>query len=237
LSDLPERLDEIRSGRALGANVTVPHKEAVFALVDDVSDVARRAGAVNTVSIRDGRLFGDNTDVHGFIVPLRELGFDFEQSRAVILGAGGAARGVAVALLEAGIAELAIVNRTVQRSADIAAALSDPRIVTGGLDSVSTRVTGAKLLVNATSVGWSGANLPADASTFQQLASDAAVYDLTYRDTPFLAAARAHGFTTIDGLPMLVHQGARSFEIWTGLPAPVDLMWQSAVAARAERGR
>ncbi|MDQ3549328.1 MAG: shikimate dehydrogenase, partial [Chloroflexota bacterium] len=116
LEKLPARLDDIRGGRALGANVTVPHKEAAFALMDAVSDVARRAGAVNTISLRDGRLVGDNTDVHGFIVPLRERGFEFHASRAVILGAGGAARGVAIALLDAGIARLTIVNRTRQRA-------------------------------------------------------------------------------------------------------------------------
>lgn len=235
-AELPARVDEIRAGRALGANVTIPHKHAAFALVDTVSDVARRAGAVNTISIRDGRLIGDNTDVHGFIIPLRERRFDFHTSRAVLLGAGGAARGVAVALLDAGIAELTIVNRTRQRADDIAVALADRRILTSGLDDLPAHGSGANLLVNATAIGWTDTAMPAGDAVFGLLDANAVAYDLTYRDTPFLAAANDIGLTTIDGLPMLVHQGARSFEIWTGHPAPVELMWKSALAARDERG-
>lgn len=236
LLELPARLDDIRAGRALGANVTVPHKEAAFGLMDSVSDVAGRAGAVNTISRQGDRLVGDNTDVHGFIVPLRERGVDFASSRAVILGAGGAARGVAVALLDAGIAGLTILNRTRQRAIDIATALQDARISTDAIDTLSERASGAHLLVNATSIGWSDTAFPAGPDTFAILAPGATVYDLTYRETPFLAAARAAGLDTLDGLAMLVHQGAKSFEIWTGQPAPVDLMWRCAVAARAERG-
>lgn len=236
LEELPNRMDDIRSGRALGANVTVPHKEAASALMDTISAVARRAGAVNTISVRNRRLTGDNTDVHGFIVPLRERAFNFHTARAVILGAGGAARGVAVALLDAGIASLTIVNRTVQRAEQIAIALHDERVATGGLDALSDRVAGANLLINATSIGWTDDSFPAGSDIFASLAQDAAAYDLTYRETPFLRAARAAGLVTIDGLAMLVHQGAKSFEIWTGQPAPVELMWRSAVAARAERG-
>lgn len=237
LAELPRRLDDIRAGRALGANVTVPHKQAAFALVDIVSDVARRAGAINTISLQDGRLSGDNTDAHGFIVPLREQGFDFHASRAVILGAGGAARGVAVALLDAGIAGLTIVNRTRQRASDIATALHDPRVTTDALDALTARASGAHLLINATAIGWTDAAFPAGSDTFAALAPGATAYDLTYRETPFLSAARAAGLTTIDGLAMLVHQGAKSFEIWTDQPAPVELMWKSALAARAERDR
>lgn len=236
LAELPSRLDDIRAGRALGANVTVPHKEAAFRLVDVASDVARRAGAVNTISIREGQLAGDNTDVHGFIVPLRERGFVFGEAQAVILGAGGAARGVAVALLDAGIARLAIVNRTRQRAEAIASALADSRIVTGGLETLSDHAAGAQLLINATAIGWTDSGFPAGDDALASLAGSAIAYDLTYRETPFLSAARTAGLTAIDGLAMLVHQGARSFEIWTGQPAPVDMMWQSAVAARAERG-
>ena len=236
LAELPGRLDDIRAGRAIGANVTVPHKPAAFALMDSVSDLARRAGAINTISVSDGQLVGDNTDIHGFIFPLVEHGFDFQASRAVVLGAGGAARGVVVALLDAGIAELTIVNRTRQRADEIVAALGDERVSSDGLDSLSERASGARLLVNAAAIGWTDAAFPAGADTFARLADGATAYDLTYRETPFLRAAREAGLSTIDGLPMLVHQGAKSFEIWTGQPAPVELMWRSAVAAREKRG-
>lgn len=236
LEELPARLDDIRAGRALGANVTVPHKEAAFRLVDDVSETARRIGAVNTISVNNGRLVGDNTDVHGFTVPLRDRDFDFEASHAVILGAGGAARAVVVALLDAGIANLTIVNRSRQRADDIAGSLHDPRVTTAGRDALLDLASGAGLLVNATAVGWTDDAVPGGQDLFTTVAPGSIAYDLTYRETPFLSAARAAGLTTIDGLPMLVHQGARSFEIWTGRPAPIDLMWRSALAARAERG-
>jgi shikimate dehydrogenase len=236
LDTLPDRLDDIRGGRAIGANVTVPHKEAAFAAMDVVSDVARRAGAVNTISTRDGQLVGDNTDAHGFIVPLLEREFAFGSSKAIILGAGGAARGIAVALLDAGIAELAIVNRTRRRAEDIATALDDDRITTGALQDLTRQSAGAALLINATAIGWTDAEIPAGSDVFEVVARGAIAYDLTYRETPFLSAARAAGLTPIDGLAMLVHQGAKSFEIWTGRPAPVELMWRAALAARAERG-
>lgn len=236
LEELPARLDDIRAGRAMGANVTVPHKEAAFRLVDDVSETARRIGAVNTISVNNGRLVGDNTDVHGFTVPLRDRDFDFEASHAVILGAGGAARAVVVALLDAGIANLTIVNRSRQRADDIAGSLHDPRVTTAGRDALLDLASGAGLLVNATAVGWTDDAVPGGQDLFTTVAPGSIAYDLTYRETPFLSAARAAGLTTIDGLPMLVHQGARSFEIWTGRPAPIDLMWRSALAARAERG-
>jgi shikimate dehydrogenase len=236
LDDLPTRLADIRAGRALGANVTVPHKEAAFRLMDDVSETARRIGAVNTISVNDSRLVGDNTDVHGFTVPLRDRDFDFPTSQAVILGAGGAARAVIVALLDAGIAGLTIVNRSRHRADEIAESLQDPRVTTASLDALLDRAAGADLLVNATAIGWTDDAVPGGQDLFATVSPGAIAYDLTYRDTPFLSAARTAGLTTIDGLPMLVHQGARSFEIWTGRTAPIDLMWQSALAARAERG-
>lgn len=233
--DVATRLADIREGRALGANVTVPHKELAYSLVDEVSETARRAGAINTISVRDGRLIGDNTDVHGFGVPLYERDFDFASSSAVILGAGGAARAVAVALLDAGIASLSIVNRTPERAAEIVAAIQDVRVKAHGLDALYDQLGGASLLVNATSLGWTGSESPATPEAFARLGANAVAYDLTYRETPFLRAARTAGVEVIDGLAMLVHQGAKSFEIWTGRPAPVALMWEHAVAVRAER--
>jgi shikimate dehydrogenase len=235
LAALPARLADLRAGRALGANVTVPHKEAVFSAVDDASLVARRAGAVNTIIPRDGRLYGENTDVHGFVVPLRERGFDFGTAAAVVAGAGGAARGIVVALLDAGIGRVTIVNRTLARAEAIRSALDDARIAVAPLAAARDAAVGADLLINATSLGWGSEQLPVDPSVFDALAPDAIAYDLTSRETLFLRAATAVGRPTIDGLPMLVHQGARSFELWTGRDAPLDVMWRAAVAARAAR--
>lgn len=236
LAMLPDRLADLRAGRALGANVTVPHKEAAFAAVDDVSDLARRAGAVNTIVLRDGRLYGDNTDIHGFIVPLAELGVRFSEMEAIVLGAGGAARGIVVALLDAGIRRVHVLNRTVERADRLAAALRDDRIAPAATSAATALAPAATLLVNATSLGWQSQELPLDAALFAAMPRHAIAYDLTYRQTPFLRAARDAGLATIDGLPMLVHQGARSFELWTGRAAPIDVMWSAAVAARAARG-
>ena len=236
LAALPGRLDDLRAGRALGANVTVPHKEAVFAAMDDVSDLALRAGAVNTIIPRNGRLFGDNTDIHGFVVPLREREVRFEELDAIVLGAGGAARGIVVALLNAGVRRIHVLNRTIARAEHLAAALGDDRVRSATSNQAQALASDAGLIVNATSIGWQGHDLPLDPAAFGVMPPAAIAYDLTYRETPYLRAARAAGLATIDGLPMLVHQGARSFELWTGQPAPIDIMWSAALAARAARG-
>ena len=236
LAALPGRLDDLRAGRALGANVTVPHKEAVFAAMDDVSDLALRAGAVNTIIPRNGRLFGDNTDIHGFVVSLREREVRFEELDAIVLGAGGAARGIVVALLNAGVRRIHVLNRTIARAEHLAAALGDDRVRSATSNQAQALASDAGLIVNATSIGWQGHDLPLDPAAFGVMPPAAIAYDLTYRETPYLRAARAAGLATIDGLPMLVHQGARSFELWTGQPAPIDIMWSAALAARAARG-
>jgi shikimate dehydrogenase len=235
-AEVPARLDMLRSGAALGANVTVPHKETVFAALGHVSEVARRVSAVNTLVVRDRQLYGDNTDVAGFTAPLLERGFALAGARAVVLGAGGAARGVVVALLDAGVEAIVIANRTSDRAEAIAATLGDERVRVAPLADSSTAAHGATLLVNATALGWATADAPCDSETFAALAPGALAYDLTYRETAFLRAAAAAGVATLDGLSMLVEQGARSFELWTGQTAPRELMWRAAVVARAARG-
>jgi shikimate dehydrogenase len=233
--EIPARLAALRSGEIYGANVTVPHKEAFAQLVERLSEVARRAGAVNTLMLdEDGRLYGDNTDVYGFIQPVRERDFPFSESAAVILGAGGAARAVVVALIEAGIAGITLANRTIERADTLARDLGDARIATCTRAEADRTAQGARLAVNATALGWHD-EAPVGPAFFQRLDADALAYDLTYRDTPFLAAATQAGLATLDGLPMLVHQGARSFALWTGQSAPLELMMRAAEAARAER--
>jgi shikimate dehydrogenase len=236
LERFEERIADLRNGKALGANVTVPHKEVAFRSMDTVSDTATRAGAVNTIVRRDGVLHGENTDVHGFTVPLVEQRFAFDASHAIVLGAGGAARGIVVALLDAGIRQVTILNRTIARAQQIASALDDERIRFGAPDSAIDLAESAQLMDNATAIGWNGTNLPVDPRVFGLLPAGSIVYDLTYRTTPFLRSAMDAGVQTIDGLPMLVHQGARSFELWTGQSAPIDLMWRAAVTERTARG-
>jgi shikimate dehydrogenase len=227
---LAARFRSLRATGVLGANVTVPHKEAAFTRVDQISDRARRAGAVNTVVNRDGALYGDNTDVAGFAAPLRERGLVLGELAVVVLGAGGAARGVLAALAEAGCRHVTVANRTISRAQELAAAFG---VDVGSLDErLAPRLARADLLVNATSVGWDGESLPLHAALLDVLPASAIVYDLTYRDTPLLESARRRGLATIDGLRMLVHQGAESFRLWTGCEPPFEVMWRAALAAR-----
>jgi shikimate dehydrogenase len=217
----------LRRAGIAGANVTVPHKTAVLPLLDDLSAAARRLGAVNTI-VHDGeRLVGHNTDVTGFWAALEEAGGQNPGSRAVILGAGGAARAVYWALHEHGIP-----TTVLARNAGAAAALLTLTDRgdgwAGTLDVITVRLAleGATLLVNTTSAGmWPHADeSPLPPGTI--LPPGLLVYDLVYRPrrTRLLAQAEAAGCRTLDGLGMLLHQGAAAFTLWTGEPAPLPLM-------------
>lgn len=235
-TEIVARIQGLREPDALGASVTLPHKGAAFALVDEVSERAQQAGAVNTIVNRSGRLFGDNTDIPGFMAPLHERGLAIPETRAVILGAGGAARGVAVGLLNAGCRQITIANRTPERAAALIDTLgADLPLQTAPLDAaLADRLAETTLLVNATSVGWHGDELPLDPALLEALPAGALVYDLTYRDTALLQAAKGRGLATVDGLPMLVHQAVVAFRLWTGQEPPFDAMWEAAVAARGD---
>ena len=238
-AELPARVAGLRALDALGANVTVPHKVAVIGLLDAVAALARRAGAVNTIVNRDGRLLGDNTDIHGFAVALGDACPDAAGRSALILGAGGAARAVSLALAGMGVASVAVANRDPDRAARLAADVGPPtpRVVAYDAATLSDELKRATLLVNATSVGWRPGEAPLPLGLLDALPAGALVVDLTYRDTDLLAAARQRGLATLDGLPMLVHQGARAFELWTGKPAPLAAMLAAARRARDERAR
>jgi shikimate dehydrogenase len=215
----------------LGANVTVPHKEAIVPLLDGLTPDAEAMGAVNTLLPRGGRLLGDNTDSVGFLAALREdLGGEAEGLTAAILGAGGAARAVAMGLARAGARRLIVLNRSVDRAkrlADLVAGCHSGCQVTAQPLHNTWRISEVaeiRLLVNTTSVGLR----PSDPILFDyaSLSAPIVVCDLIYNppDTPLLRAARAQGCPTGNGLPMLVHQGALAFERWTGKPAPVQAM-------------
>lgn len=242
----PERLgDGTRGLRGLGfvgANVTVPHKEAVMRHLDEVTMEARAIGAVNTIVVREGRMVGTNTDALGFLRGLREAGVEPRGARAVVLGAGGAARAVLYALLAAG-AQVTLVNRTSARAAALARRFeglfqAKIRLLGPGSAGGLTQALGqATLLVNTTPVGMTPhvdrSPLPAGV----RLGSHLAVNDLVYnpRRTRLLDAARVAGATPIDGLGMLLHQGAAAFSLWTGRPAPLDIMRAALDAASRER--
>lgn len=219
----------------VGANVTVPHKQAVLRWMDRLTPEAEAVGAVNTILVGpDGSLVGDNTDVAGFLADLRSHGVlppaagTPPGGRALVLGAGGAARAVACALASLGLS-VAIVNRTAERAAslcaDIRRWLPAARLTAHPLpQALGELAPGAWLIVNATSLGLHTDDpLPWDDGV--AFRPGQVVYDLIYsRRTPLLDLAERSGARAIGGLGMLVHQGARSFELWTGHPAPVEVM-------------
>jgi shikimate dehydrogenase len=201
-----------------GVNVTIPHKEAALGVVDDVDPVAARVGAVNTITVgRDGRLLGANSDGFGFLENLRDGAPDWRATAgpAVVLGAGGAARAVVVALLDAGVRELRIVNRTLAR-AEALAELGGGRCRVVGWADREQALDGAALLVNTTSCGMAGQ--PSLDISPRPLAPGAVVNDIVYvpLKTDLLTRAAAEGFTAVDGLGMLLHQARPGFEAWFG---------------------
>jgi shikimate dehydrogenase len=199
--------------------------------------VASRAGAVNTIVNRDGQLFGDNTDIYGFGVTVAEALAGARPRMALVLGAGGAARAVALALEAADITEIVVANRDVDRAAKLASDLMPAPVRAAALSDalLANALPRAGLLVNATSLGWHAGEIPIEETWLDMLPTDAVVADLTYRDTDLLVAAAARGLRTADGLAMLVHQGARAFTLWTGQPAPVATMLEAARSARDSR--
>ncbi|MFN3390265.1 MAG: shikimate dehydrogenase [Meiothermus ruber] len=222
---LHARLLEVRRGFA-GVNVTIPHKESVLEYLDEISPEAKAIGAVNTIVCDQGRLIGYNTDALGFIYALDEAGIAYRNKKALILGAGGAARAIAYALKEAG-ARVAVYNRTRERAMALCEAM--------GLQLISepllaTEVLGCDLLINTTSVGLKD---PGSSPLPPGLLPQAGVVvDIVYSPptTRLLHEAREAGRVTLGGLPMLVWQGALAFELWTGIKPDVQVMYAAARA-------
>lgn len=236
---LQARVRMLRTDDCLGANVTVPYKEAVVPLVDSLEATAQKTEAVNTIVNRGGRLEGHNTDVEGFRRALEETGFVARGCRAVVLGAGGAARAVGVALAEAGALEIAFTDVVAQRANALAARISAlvTAVAVGSAgDAFSQAVRGCDLLVNCTPLGTRHSpverDLPLDASL---IPPQSLVFDLVYNPavTPLMAAAAARGARAAGGLAMLVYQAAASFRLWTGLDAPEHEMLDEARRALA----
>ena len=236
-------LERLRGGEWLGVNVTVPHKQAVIPFMDELSPAARAIGAVNTICCRSGHLLGDNTDAAGFLADLRQHGFEPAGRRALLLGAGGAARAVAYGLASANCA-VTLWNRTAGRAIDLAADLETNAHLPAPVQALPAAqsldkldASGYDLLVNCTSLGmWpriEGCPWPADLN----LPAHWWVYDLVYNpaETRLMARARAAGAPAIGGIGMLLHQGARALELWTGREAPVEIMRAALQAALTER--
>jgi len=240
----PEELEafvgRLRAGGWLGVNLTIPHKEAVVPLLDDLAPEAAVVGAVNTVVAAGGRLTGHNTDVAGFLAGLPP-GEDFAGARALIRGAGGAAAAVLFGLLGLGLAEIGVFNRRPERAEGLVERFSarNPaaRLRVIGEDRVCEYARACVLVINCTPVGTAGTPLAGRMPLAPEcLAPGSFAYDLVYNppETPWLRAARERGVRPISGLTMLVHQGAAAFRLWTGREAPVGVMLEAARRALAE---
>jgi shikimate dehydrogenase len=218
--DFTAVIEGVRRAGFAGVNVTVPHKESAFAVAHSVDAAAKAAGAVNLLVFRDGKMEGRNTDSVGLAESLREEIGALAGKSVVLLGAGGAARGAILALDMLGAANIHLLNRDSKRAATLAAALTPQvkaRIEAGALDDWAKAAANAALLVNSTSAGMTG-NPPLDLD-LAALPNAAAVCDIVYSplETPLLKDAAARGHKTIDGLGMLMHQAAPSFEAFFGV--------------------
>lgn len=232
-----QALDGIRALGIAGVNVTVPHKERVIEWLDTISPTARRAGAVNTIVNRNGRLHGDNTDVTGFLHALRDAKFQIRGCRALVVGAGGVARAVLTALAEGKAAEVTVANRTVVRARRLVRISHVPAMQTiaAPLTALQDRelLAAVDLVVNATSVGLHGE--PFFSLAYGATPPSCLFIDLIYgRRTNFLVQAARNQRRSIDGSGMLVHQGAAAFTAWTGRAAPLAAM--RAALRTASRG-
>jgi shikimate dehydrogenase len=243
-SELPARITSLRHPQYLGANVTIPHKEAVLALLDNVDPLAARIGAVNTIVHRNGLLLGYNTDAPGLLQALAEQGIGKQDHTArislqdytvILLGAGGAARGAAFALSSASLTRLIIVNRHLDRAQRLAADLQqhiDCHVLS--LDDLHLLTPNANsLILNATSqvMNEDARLLPPE--ILARYPPNTLVFDMIYnpKETKLLRQARTLGLRAINGLPMLLHQGALSFTLWTNQPAPLEIMRQALLSA------
>lgn len=235
--DLAARIRSLRAPAIAGANVTVPYKERVASLIDVIDPLAVSIGAVNTIVNHEGRLFGYNTDAPGFLRALQENGpFNAMGASALVLGAGGAARAVVFALASAGVAGIAISNRTQSRAEALAATVRQQGRCPVRTLPWGEGLPGVSLIVNTTTMGMRGGSDEAHSPMPSALIPPGAfVCDLVYNpeETPFLLAARNAGAHTLSGLPMLVYQGAIAFELWTGRRPPVGTMFAAARRALA----
>ncbi|OGR78211.1 MAG: shikimate dehydrogenase [Elusimicrobia bacterium RIFCSPLOWO2_02_FULL_39_32] len=217
-------VEALKSLNLVGVNVTIPHKQSIIPYLDECSPLAKKIGAVNTIINRHGRLIGDNTDAPGFLSSLKEDGqFDPLGKKAVILGGGGTAHSIAVALLDSGIKKIVVLNRTLERAQDLIAHLkkwypnSDLTCEKFSSDSLNHAIRECDLFLNAT---------PSSVELNSNLISPSLfVFDAQYaKATSLLISAKNSGATCLGGLGMLIHQGALSFSLWTGEKPPVSLM-------------
>ncbi|MEM4243916.1 MAG: shikimate dehydrogenase [Candidatus Bathyarchaeia archaeon] len=240
-ADLESAMRGMRGLGIHGLNVTMPHKGAVIKHLDQLDSTVQFLGSANTILNKDGKLLGFNTDGVGALKALQENGVKLYDKKVLLLGAGGAAKAIAFAFAEE-IGELVILNRAAEKAAELAAALNrvfGKKIVGGALSphAVQQNLQDADILVNATSVGMHP-NVNQSLVQPQWLRPDLAVMDIVYNpvETKLAKDAKVAGAKVISGVEMLIHQGAASFEIWTGCPAPVEVMRQAALSQLSRAG-
>ena len=230
----------LRSADTLGVNVTVPHKEAVMPHLDAIDEWARLAGAVNTIVNEGGKLRGYNTDGTGFIRALEQHGhMSPEGLRVLIIGAGGSAKGVALALARRGAASVTIANRTLERAQRLAELIGAHGPVAEAIplvpgEALAHAAARSDLMVNCTTLGMKhGPGEDISPLPAEYIPPSALVYDLVYNppETPLLRDAGRAGASVLRGLPMLVYQGAASFKLWIGKEPPVEVMLKAAQGA------
>ncbi|TDH37816.1 shikimate dehydrogenase [Pseudohoeflea suaedae] len=234
---LPAFAAGLKDGEAgfVGGNVTIPHKEAIFALADETEEVAELIGAANTLWLEDGKLKATNTDAYGFAANLdaEAPGWD-KGGKAVVLGAGGASRAILFSLIERGFSDIVLVNRTVARAGELAKRFGSDSITAAPLAELGAALVGAGLFVNTSSLGMEGSATPD--LDFSVMAKGGLVTDIVYAPlvTPFLRKARSQGLATADGLGMLLHQAVPGFEKWFGTRPEVDAELRAMIVADLE---
>ena len=242
---LPAAVERVRGEEMLGMSVTIPHKQAVMPLLDEIDPVAAAIGSVNTIVKRDGRLIGYNTDKEGFMRPLRLAGCDPQGLNALVLGVGGSERAVAYGLVEAGVASIALAGRRPERVEAAASQLeatapnkAPVARVPWTADALAAAAANADLVVNCTPVGMRHTPQEHESPLAESMLRPGLwVVDIVYNplETLLLRLARKAGARPVAGLAMLVYQGAAQQALWTGREPPVDIMLKAAEAALAER--
>jgi shikimate dehydrogenase len=234
-AELPAFFERLRCGEFAGGNVTIPHKEAVFALCDSVDPLARTIGAVNTLVVRNGKVHGTNTDYLGFLGNLDASapGWSDGPNDALIIGAGGAARAVLVALRRRDGGKVHVLNRTLEKAQALVREIDGP-FEAHGLDEFASLAPQIGLVVNTTSIGMAGSRF--DWLDLDLLAPTTLVTDIVYTPlvTPLLADAARRGLKTVDGLGMLLHQAVPGFEAWFGVRPNVTPELRSRIQATLE---
>ncbi|MCI8996028.1 MAG: shikimate dehydrogenase [Lachnospiraceae bacterium] len=230
--NLKPAMEAVRAFQMRGVNLTIPHKVEVLQYLDELSPAAKIIGAVNTVVNRDGKLWGENTDGKGFLLSLEQEGVQVGGKHVVILGAGGAARAIAVEAALAGAEKLTIINRSRERGEELAALLQRETPAQAEYLAWEGAVKipeGADILIQATCIGLFPHVQDKPEIDYDTVASSMVVSDVVFNDphTLFLQEAQKRGAKTVNGLGMLVNQGARNFTLWTGEEAPADVMTET----------